>query len=222
MASKAKTSKHTPLYRFISDNHLLLANSLLPDVLPHIVAIGFTQADIEEKLAKITDLRTLNESKQVHKGYRAAASVDIKNAKAALHKEFMVQLAIARIALAHDTAARVGLALDEKRKRAYGDYVTQGELFCNGLLANADWMAALAARGVTESELQATKAGFKNLRTMAEGLGSKTGAAISATQQRNELYEALKPWLRDYRQMAKIALRKEPQMCEVLGIKQRS
>ena len=210
------------MQRFVSDAHLLLANALHPDILPLMAARGYGQPMIEARLAEVEALGNLLSSKGWHIGNRMAASATLKEARAALHLPYMEQVGLARIALKADLSAMVGLGLQERRALSYAGYISQGLLFCNNLLGNDAWLAAIAAMGVHAADVTALRAGFEQLSSLTEALGQKAGEAVQSTAQRHTAYLALKPWIADFRKVARIALRPYPQMCERLGIRQKS
>jgi hypothetical protein len=222
MPAKKKKSKYVPLHSFIGDAHLLLANSLVPDILPHMVARGYTQPEIEARLAEVEAFRKQTSAKGIHEGERMAASQAMHQAKAALHPIYMEQLGIARIALKADHSAQVALELLPRRKRDYPGYIAQGSLFCNNLLANDEWLSAMAAMGVSTADVTSVRDGFEALRQLVQTLSLKEGEVMQYTQDRNAAYKALKEWVADFRKVARIALRPYPQACEQLGIKQKS
>lgn len=222
MAKTHKKRKHIPFSHFISNAHLLLTNSLSPAILPHMEAHGYTQAEIEERLAELDNLQALHFSKDARLGNRMGAKDAFKAAKAAVNEAYTVQVQIARIAFRQDVSAQVALELAGKRAQGRAAYMLQGITFCNNLLANDGWKAAMAARGVSEADVQELLQGFENLQSLANQLAGKTGDALQSTQDRNAAYRQLKPWVSDYRKVARIALRKDPQMCEQLGIKVKS
>lgn len=45
----------------------------------------------------------------------------------------------------------------------------------------------------------------------------KTGEAQDATQKRDDVRRALRTWVTDFRAIARVALRDEPQLLEALG-----
>jgi hypothetical protein len=222
MAKTLKKRKHIPLSHFISDAHMLLNNSLSPAILPLMVARGYTQADIEARLAEVEHLQSLHFAMSTQHGSRMSAKEAYKAARAIVNDAYTEQVQIARIAFKDDVGAQVALELAGRRSQRRGAYVLQGMAFCNNLLATDDWKAAMAARGVAEADIQALLQGFENLRMMVHALEGKGGEALASTQARNAVYYTLRPWISDYRKVARIALRKHPQMCEQLGLKQKS
>jgi hypothetical protein len=221
MPEKKKRWKHIPLASFISDADVLLANSLVPQILPLIVQRGYTQADIETKLAELQNLQSLHFSQSASRGESIGAKGDYKAAKEALQSAYVEQVALARIAFKDDVGAQVALELGGRRAQGRAEFVAQGMTFCNNLLENAGWLAAMAKKGVTEADVQQLLADFKALSTLAEGVVVKAGESLQSTQDRNAVYYSLRTWLGDYKKVARIALRKHPQMCEQLGLKQK-
>jgi hypothetical protein len=222
MAKTPKMKHYISLASFISDADILLANSLSPDILPLMVERGYTQADIEAKLAELKGLLSLNFSKSARKGDSLGARDSYKAARAALQSSYTEQLQLARIAFKDDVGAQVALELAGRRAQGRAAFAAQGMTFCNNLLDNAGWMAAMAKKGVTEADVRQLLADFKQLSTMAEGLAGKMGESLQSTQDRNAVYYSLRSWLGDYKKVARIALRKHPQLCEQLGLVQKS
>ena len=62
--------------------------------------------------------------------------------------------------------------------------------------------------------------GYTNLANLAAAKAKEGGEAQQATQQRDVLYDQLQEWFSDFKEVAIIALRKNPQMREQLGWKE--
>ena len=73
--------------------------------------------------------------------------------------------------------------------------------------------------GIAPEELQQTKAGIEALLLQKERRRKKKAEAESATQKRNDTLEALNAWLVEFRAVARLAFKDDPQMLEAFGMK---
>ncbi len=210
------------LDRYISKAKVLLTNAQLPNVWAELQNRGYTVAAIQQKLADLDLLTDLNIAQRKEQGEQYQSTADYNAARKAMHKEYIDHLGYARMVFAGDEAARTGLGLKGRRARTHAAYAAQAFLFYTNLLNDAAWEAAIGTKGVTAAEMTAQQAAFESLNTLEAAQAKETGEAQGATAARTALYEVLKPWIKDFRATAKIALRKFPQLSEQLGIKYRS
>lgn len=222
MSKPPKKRSSRSFANFFSDADILLGNSLSPNILPLMVARGYTQADIEAKLAELQHFQSLHFSTAARKGESMGARDAYMVAKATLRSTYAEQLQLARIAFKNDVGARVALDLAGKRAQGRAAFASQGMIYCENLLDNAGWLTAMAQKGVTEADVQQLLADFKNLFALAEARAGKVGQSLQSTQDRNAVYYSLRTWLGDYKKVARIALRQHPQMVEQLGLKEKS
>lgn len=204
---------------FIAKKKVMLTNSLLPAVWSKLQNRGYTQAVIQQKIAELDALSALNQAQRKEYGEQYQSTANYNAAEELIHQDYEDHLSYARLVFENNKAAKTALGLKGKRYRSQAGYAAQGLLFYKNLLGNATWKADMAATGITSTELTAQQTAFQNLATLEAAQQKETGEAQGATAARDAAHEALKKWTRKYRAIAKIALRRYPQLSEQIGIK---
>ena len=127
-------------------------------------------------------------------------------------------LKIARVAFKDNPGIAGTLALNGAREATLSGWLLQAQQFYTNALANPDILSALASYGITEEKIALAKADTEAV-VAAKSLQTKEkGEAQSATQTRNQALEELRDWMRDFIEIARIALAEQPQLLETLGI----
>lgn len=72
--------------------------------------------------------------------------------------------------------------------------------------------------GLPKAELEQAQSMIEAIVEARRERQQKSGEAQHATQQRDKVRRALRTWVSDFRTVARVALREEPQLLEVLGM----
>lgn len=211
------SNKYQNLDDYIRAANTTLTNSSDPEIAPLLAIRSYTATVINQKLAELALLKDLVLAQVKEYGDQYQATDDYNKSVALLHPEYINNLLIARIVFKDNVAAKTTLALNGSRKRATSSYCRQAELFYKNAIENADYKAALAVRGVTETELQTGKTGYENLTVIAAKQAKETGEAQQATASRDAAVDAFAAWYSDFKAIGKIALMNKPQLREKLG-----
>jgi hypothetical protein len=129
---------------------------------------------------------------------------------------------IANIAFKNDVGAQQSLGLNLPRKKSYSGWLTQALQFCNNLIASPNYMPAMEKYGQGIEKIQAVKKEISDTQTYSEAHKSEKGEAQQATKIRDEKLDELFTWVNDYKKIARIALKEQPQLLEKLGLLERS
>lgn len=200
----------------------MLRNAQGPDLLPKLEACGYPLALMEAKLAELQALRALSEAQAVQEGVELAAGARCREAFAALNADYTDHIRLARVVFKKDSATQTGLCLKGKRQRREADYISEGLIFYNNALDTPAIAAALSARGLSVPELTAGRDALEQYRSLREAHSAAVGATRQASKDKWAARAALQEWMNDFVQTAKVALRKEGQLIEALGIKVKS
>ncbi|MEK6478443.1 hypothetical protein WJR50_12945 [Catalinimonas sp. 4WD22] len=103
----------------------------------------------------------------------------------------------------------------QKVSRSVKVWVQQANFFYTKAEEYAD---ILSAQGLSAEVLAQTKAMVQAVADARNQRMMRKGEAEEATRMRNESIKALKIWMRDFRYIARIALKDSPQLLEALGI----
>ncbi|MFN0048642.1 MAG: hypothetical protein ACKVOU_05935 [Cytophagales bacterium] len=216
----AKATAHLNIGAFLSSCEISLINASDPQIASLLQSRSYTPAIIAEKLAELTNVRTLVAAQKKEYGEQYAATEDYRKAVDLLHPEYMDHLTLARVAFKNDTAAKTALGLKGDRAQSESGYTSQALLFYNGVLDNAAYKAKLGVLGVSEADLQEGKAGFTTLATKGAIKVKESGEAQAATQARDKALDEFAKWFAEFKIVASIALGKYPQLKEKLGWKE--
>jgi len=199
---------------------LMISNALEDaDIAAKLAIYLYTQERILEGKGKLDVTKELNERQRKEYGEQYEASEEVGKARKAVEKSYMDSLEIARIAFRANTSARTALCLEGRRKETLGAWLDQVTAFYNGVLGNPDWIAAMGNFGYTAEKLQTEKALVDAVLAARHKQKIETGEAQAATEERDAKMEEIDDWIADFRKIAVIALKDNPQWLEKLGIK---
>jgi hypothetical protein len=139
-------------------------------------------------------------------------------ALAAAQATYMRYVKLARIALEGERGMRQKLGLAGERKHTQAGQLAQAQQFYANALLDITILGKLAASGITKAMLVV---GQQQLEAAAHSDAirrQRQGAARDAMRARDEALLALGAWMRDFTQVARIALRDRPQLLQMLGI----
>lgn len=213
-------SDYQNIVDFLAASKTALINAALPNIAPKLAGIGYTAAEITQKLQDIETIETLNENQKKEYGEQYKATEILNKTVATLTATYMSHLTYARVVFKKDVGAQTALGLNGDRKRTFSGLKAQALLLYNGVLKNADYKAALATRGITEAQLLAQQAGFNSLDDLKADQKQETGEAQTATKLRDAAYDAFEDWMSDFKTLAIEALSDSPQLREQLGWKE--
>lgn len=220
-ANTPKTqSDYQDIVAYLAASKTALKNAALPDIATKLAGIGYTAAEIAQKLQDIETLEALNENQKKEYGEQYAATDNLENTIASLTSTYMSHLTFARVVFKKDAGAQTALGLTGDRKRTFSGLKAQALLLYNGVLKSAAYKAALATRGITEAQLLAQQAGFNSLDDLKADQKKETGEAQTATKLRDAAYDVFEDWMSDFKTLAIEALSDSPQLREQLGWKE--
>ncbi|WKN30964.1 hypothetical protein PZB74_18580 [Porifericola rhodea] len=130
-------------------------------------------------------------------------------------KNYKKHLQLARVAYYEDKEMINRLHLG-RQSYAVDQWLERAKTFYTVILDDTTKMNAF---GISVSELDQMLAEVEALIASRQDQISSKGEAQNATQQRNDAFDALDAWMRDFRKAARFAMRDEPQLLESLGIK---
>lgn len=199
--------------------HLAITNALNDaDIQAALLPYGYDEARLQEGQALYDTAMSLQRRQEVEYGEQYAATADFNERFEAADLSYMDALKIARIALRDDTGAEQALHLNGRRKESFAGWLQQAQQFYTNALASADVLSAMGRFGFTAEKLQA---GLDQVHAAAAASAvqhQERGEAQQATKERDAALDALEQWLADFKVVAAIALRDNPQWIEKLGL----
>jgi len=208
---------------FIANSKLLTNNSLNDETIKQAVALyGYSEKKLIKAQRWVTTVEGLHELQIKEYGDQYQSQDEFQTKRKGAHVGYMDLLTIAKIALRNDVSAQKSLGLNQARKKSYSGWLAQSLQFCNNLIASPNYTAAMEVYGQTIEIIQAVKKGIIETQACAEKHKIEKGEAQQATQARDTKLDELNQWVSDYKKIARIALKTNPQLLEKLGILERS
>jgi hypothetical protein len=152
-------------------------------------------------------------------GAQYEAGSAFKNARKQAATRFGELRRLARVALRGQTGMIKSLGLDEPPGMSLGTWLEHVRQFYNNALADSHIMNQLGRVGITPEKLHDALAMTDQTEKAAEAHEAAKGRAIKATKERDEAFVLFRRWMRDFRQVCRVALTDSPQLLEKLGIK---
>src|SRR5262249_24240580 len=140
-------------------------------------------------------------------------------ALALAQESYMRCVKVARVALEEERGALQKLSLGGERKRQQAGRLAQAQLFYANALPDRSIREKLAALRTTEAMLEVGQRQLDGVAEADAARRQRQGAARDATRAREAALAALAAWMRDFMQIARVALRGRPQLLQMLGAK---
>jgi hypothetical protein len=214
-------------YQSIADR-LLHAQTALsnassdPDLSVPLAEFGYDAERIQEGTALMERARDAHETQVREYGEQYEATEAVQTAFEAAYDQYRKHVKVARVALRGRSTVGKKLKLDEEHLRTRPELLDRMHVFYTNTLGSPDVLAALARFNVTEDKLRAAQADVQSVIHLHAAKEEEVGEAQDATIQRDESVAALDDWMRDFEDIAEVALSDRPQFLEKLGILARS
>ncbi len=151
-------------------------------------------------------------------GAAQAASAQADALEEVVRSQCMNYAQVAKVALGGDDAALTTLGLDRTLAHALPQLITAGFAMYDNALGTPAIAEKLAAFGYPAERLTAERAQVAALVEARRAWEMAKGAAQQATAVQDAAMAALGHEMRDFKKIAKVALKDEPQLLEKLGI----
>lgn len=110
------------------------------------------------------------------------------------------------------------LALTGSIPDGYVQFLEAMKTFYNGLLENADWLTQLARLKVLPDDITAALSAIQELETARSAYLREIGESQDATQSKDKAFAQMDDWMREFRDVARIALEDRPQLLESINM----
>ena len=189
------------------------------DILNAVIPYGYT-ADVlrNEGIAKHELAESL--ALKVIKEYGEQFSATEKTAQlfGAYQPAYMDIIRLARIGLKNMSGALHSLRATGSRNRSLTGFIKDARVLYTNLLEQPDYLEAVKRFGITEENLRLALDDINRLESSYHEFLKEKGEAQSSTIARDQAYDDLYNWYSDFRAVARIALKKQPQLLEKMGI----
>ena len=174
---------------------------------------GFIPARMKEGKNLIT--RAIAAQRKKDSGYDSQLELaqQINAQLEAVQAQFKEHLRVARTAYRNDSTAQQILRIERIASRGW-PCVRQAAYFYHKL---QERKLSLQPFGVTAKEIQQATTDTTQLLVMRQERIRQKGLAENCTQEKNEAFRQLKKWVSEFRAVARIAFKDNPQMLEAFG-----
>ena len=198
--------------------NIAIGNALTdPSLATALAGFGYTAERLRQGSALHEKALSLYQDQKGAYGDAQTASDAYAAALALAHATYMRHVKVARVALEGERGSLQKLGLAGARKEAQAAQLAQAQQFYTNALFDPAILGKLSAFGITKEMLAA---GQRQLHTVAQSDAARRqrqGAARDAKRARDAALAALTGWMRDFMQVARVALRDRPQLLEMLG-----
>ncbi|MEM9834811.1 MAG: hypothetical protein AAF944_29595 [Bacteroidota bacterium] len=195
---------------------LSLSNALnYPALKKPLATFSFDRPKLLKGEKLLTDVLALQSTKDDTYGAQKAATDNFNNEREAVRKQFGEHRQLAKLAFKGQRDVEAQLQLNIRVKTTFKGWVSQATAFYEKIGQHSNGMIRY---GVTEAALQTNQAELSALIALADQQTQRRAEAQDNTEQRNKAMKELDEWMRDFYQVAKIALKDNPQLLETLGI----
>ena len=179
-----------------------------------LATVGYDEAGLAEGESLCDALQEKLLARQAAMGAEREANAEVKAADEAARREYAGFRRIARV-LFTDAASHEALGIDDRVTNDREQFIVQARnsYFAAQLAPYAD---VFAGRGFDAEALDAAVAGVHELQDADTVQAIVHSRALSATQQRNAAAETLRRWMREFKQVATVALEGEPHLYQEL------
>jgi hypothetical protein len=197
---------------------LALTNAASPDVADALAEYGCDTAYLDEGRARRTAARDALSNRDLLYGRQQELTRQAQEALRTARREYGSLVRIARAVFRDQPGLLVQLGIAGRTPNALAALLAAADT----LFANATDPAIaleLTKHGYTPIRIAEVLAAFQALRAANEAQEIAKGATQQATQELQAAMRALDEWMSQFRSIARVALRDQPQFLEELGIR---
>lgn len=211
---------YTSLDEFLSWAKVALDNAVQsPEALEALSTYGYNEARIQEGISLREMVVQHNALQKRVYGKQFAATETFEHTwKEADQRHYRVHRRLAKLVTRQDKERRKALGLNNRKKQSYGGWYQQAEEFYINLLDDSEVVEALARFMITQQQLEQGQAMVQQVAALKGLQEQQKTEAQKATQARNVALAALREWLTTFREVARLALSKNPEHLESLQL----
>ena len=211
--SKLTISKRIELANYSITNAL---NN--PVISAALTAFGYDTTKLNEGQSILDNLKALQAHQKQQYIEQRAATADRDAIRMQIDEIYRQHLKLARLAFKNEPNILLALEAGGRRHRSFDSWKGQVTTFYDAALSNQPIMHGLSRFNITATNLTDVQALLTTLENIIALQKTRIGEAQQATLDRDKALKTLDIWMRDFQEVAKIALEANPQLLEALGI----
>lgn len=203
---------------FFKARHALHAAKKNDQIYPLIAEYNMTYQKIDSGLALMDKLMNANKHKIESHGKQLEARCDLQNLFSEVRPVYMSHIKLMEIKYRKNPERLKRLMLLVPRERNINGWLIQADTFYSNLIQDAEMINKLEENAITLDNLTASHAKIKEIETASTRHREAKGLSQVASEARDILLEEFDLWFSEFLHICKMALRKQPQLLEILGI----
>lgn len=212
-----KESNHLSYEDQIERMRLAFSNGKLPNLLPKLTVIGYTEERLNNLLTKVEALKELDRTQKKEYAEQYNETNKLENKRKEISTLYSKHLGFCRILMKGNVKAATALEFSGERKIAYTAWHRQVSNFYSQLLSTPEFLEKIKSVGVTETDLQAVQTKLTEITAIKDAQKKETSEAQKATENRDKAFDELFPLYSEFIGLAKIQLQ-DTQDLEALGV----
>jgi hypothetical protein len=214
------TQRRRTVARQIERARLMIDGTLNnPDVQDAVTSFGYPAARILEGKALLDTVQAKRNAAESRRTVKKGATGEVTAATNQAYQAMTPLVGIARAVLQDNQIALGALGLDlGPLPRSRAGLLDRGRRFLNALASDTALAEQLAGFGLTASKRVSLQDALTALEQAQSAQAGAKGAAEDAAPAVQEALESLNAWVMQYRKLARIALKEQPQLIEKLGV----
>lgn len=207
--------------KLMKDSQVALNNALAcPELIDVLATYGYTPARLQQGVALRDAAQSAISRKLDAFSQKTAVRDTYFETMDTVHRSYVAHRKIARVALRDRRAELQALTLDQQCNKSSQDkWYAQAERFYSAALSSPTVLAALQTYGLTSVQLEAGLAAIRGLASEDAQRKHAYSSSQDACHQCDAALEELKNWMKDFSQIARIALRDMPHLLGQLELK---
>ncbi len=215
--AKKSQTKPDPVNNFLANTSIMLENATIPEILEELKKININEQFIENGKTLYNSVLTLQAVYQKQQGESKGASQKFSTLMEESKLEYMEYFKIAKILFKDDNKKIESLNLSGKRKTTINGFFNQAEQFYQNILGNNENIEKFTTF-IPEEKIKNSYEKLKAaLKEDAVRKSEKADIKNAKTNLDNKFSE-LRQWAKDFKILAKIALKEKTYLLDKLMI----
>ena len=179
-----------------------------------LAVYGLTPKRLQEGKALLNNAQMLQDAKVNYYDDRWAIARQLDADRQTAHAMFKEHVGVARTAFRNDPVVLHNLHIQRIATKTW-EWPRQALYFYTKVEEHA---AQLEPFGINQEVIAQAQASVQALIELKEDRMDRKGMAQHSTQEKRKAFKALREWMLEFRSLARIAFKDNPQMLEVFGI----
>ncbi len=187
-------------------------------IYPLISAYNLTAEKLESNLTVLDKLVAADKEKTAAHGAQLLARNYLVTLLEETHPVYMEHANFAKLICRTNTARLANMMLLTPREKNVNGWIRQADTFYTNMFLDTELIASLEASSITADKLNANSEKVKAVSTALVKYQEAIGEAQASTARRNKLMEEFDFIMTEFIFICRMALKKEPQLLEILKI----